>query len=116
VLAAVALASLLGATGALAHAFVDHAAPAVGSKVAAVPAEVTVWFTEELEPAFSGLRVEDAAGHTIAAADKAVDPSARSVLRLPLPRLAPGRYRVVWHVLSIDSHATEGDYTFEVVP
>jgi len=114
--AAAALAALLAAGPAFAHAFVDHAVPAVGSKVALPPPEVAVWFTQELEPAFSGLRVEDAAGHTVAAADKAVDPSAPAVLRLPLPKLAPGRYRVVWHVLSIDSHKTEGDFTFEVMP
>ena len=115
-IASVALAALLGASGALAHAFLDHAIPAVGGKVAASPPEIAVWFTQDLEPAFSGLRVEDAAGRTVAAAERAVDPSAPAVLRLPLPTLAPGRYRVVWHALSIDSHKTEGDFTFEVAP
>jgi len=31
-----------------------------------------------------------------------------------LPPLPNGTYRVFWRVLSVDTHATEGDYTFEV--
>jgi methionine-rich copper-binding protein CopC len=33
-----------------------------------------------------------------------------------VPALPPGTYRVVWRVLSIDSHGTTGDFTFEVAP
>ena len=113
-LAAAAL--LLVAPMAVAHAFVDHAAPAVGSTVRASPSEITVWFTQELEPAFSTIKLEDAKGSAIAAADKAVDPSTRTMLRLPVPPLAPGKYRVVWRVLSIDGHVTQGDFTFDVAP
>jgi methionine-rich copper-binding protein CopC len=104
------------ATGAFAHAFVDHALPTVGSTVEHPPPEIRIWFTQELEPAFSRLKVEDAKGVAIASAEKAVDPSDPTLLRMPLPSLAPGRYRVVWRVLSVDSHVTEGDFTFEVAP
>ena len=74
----------------LAHAFVDRAVPAVGSTVHGSPVEVMVWFTQELEPAFSTIKVEDGKGNAVASADKAVDPSTRTMLRLPLPPLAPG--------------------------
>jgi hypothetical protein len=37
-------------------------------------------------------------------------------LVLPLPPLAPGRYRVRWHVVSVDTHRTEGEFGFEVTP
>ena len=47
-----ALAALASAS-AFAHAFLDRAAPAVGSAVHGPPAEVKLWFTQELEPAFS---------------------------------------------------------------
>ena len=54
---------LLLATGeARAHAFLDHAEPRVGNKVASPPREVTFWFTQKLEPAFSGVTVTNAAG------------------------------------------------------
>src|SRR4051812_14921088 len=105
-----AMALCVVATSAFAHAFVDHAVPAVGSTVRTSPTEVMVSFTQELEPAFSTIKVEDAKGGVVAAADKAVDPSNRMMLRLTVPSLAPGKYRVVWRVLSIDSHVTEGDF------
>jgi len=35
---------------------------------------------------------------------------------MAVPPLAPGRYRVKWHVLSVDTHVTEGDFTFTVAP
>jgi methionine-rich copper-binding protein CopC len=31
-----------------------------------------------------------------------------------VPQLAPGRYQVKWRVLSVDTHVTEGDYSFDV--
>jgi copper resistance protein C len=37
-------------------------------------------------------------------------------LEVSVPALAPGRYRVVWRVLSLDTHVTEGDFTFDVAP
>jgi len=84
--------------------------------VSGSPDEVKLWFTQELEPAFSTVRVLDAAGRQIDRGDKRVGPSDRTLLRVSVPRLAPGSYRVVWRVLSVDTHVTEGDYTFEVVP
>jgi len=104
------------ASGALGHAFLDHATPAVGSAVRAAPAAVRIWFSEELEPAFSTIKILDAKGNVIASSDKAVDASDRKLLRLPVPPLPPGTYRVVWRVVSVDTHVTEGDFTFSVAP
>ena len=44
--------ALLLATGtrAGAHAFLDRAEPRVGGKVHTPPAQITLWFTERLEP------------------------------------------------------------------
>jgi|SRR5690348_15789502 methionine-rich copper-binding protein CopC len=101
---------------AAAHAFLDHAAPKVGSEVHAPPAEVTLWFTQELEPAFSTVRVTDGDGRQVDRGDKRVDGSDRSVLRVSVPPLPPGKYRVQWRVLSVDTHVSEGDFTFTVTP
>jgi methionine-rich copper-binding protein CopC len=43
----------LGMVPAWAHAFLDHASPLVGSTVGAAPHEVSLWFTQNLKPAFS---------------------------------------------------------------
>jgi methionine-rich copper-binding protein CopC len=39
-----------------------------------------------------------------------------SALSLPLKNLKPGRYRVSWHAVSIDTHRSEGKYNFLVAP
>jgi hypothetical protein len=36
------------------------------------------------------------------------------MLRLALPPLAPGEYTVRWAVVSVDTHPTEGTFTFSV--
>src|SRR5215831_20740554 len=101
------LAALALSPGALAHAFLDRAVPAVGSKVHGQPAEVRLQFSQPLESAFSTVRVLDAGGKQVDRKDKRLDPADASVLRVSLPPLAPGLYRVVWRVLSADTHVTE---------
>ena len=97
-----------------AHAFLDHASPAVGSTVHAPPSQVKLWFTQKLEPAFSAAQVSDSTGKRVDRADARVDDGDPTVLMVSVPQLAPGRYRVSWRVLSVDTHVTEGDYSFDV--
>lgn len=112
-----ALAVLLwGAVGAGAHAFLDRADPRVGSAVRNPPAQVRLWFTESLEPAFSSVRVVNEAGQRVDKGDSQVDPSNAALLRVAVPSLPSGIYKVIWRVLSVDSHVTEGDFTFRVAP
>jgi hypothetical protein len=99
-----------------AHAFLDHATPAVGSAVHGAPAQVRLWFTQQLEPAFSSVRVLDRSGKQVDKGDPQVDRADTMLLQVSLPQLAPGTYRVAWRVLSVDTHVTEGDFTFDVVP
>ena len=99
-----------------AHAFLDHATPAVGSAIHGSPAQVRLWFTQKLEPAFSTVRVEDRAGRRVDKQDKRVDPANPTLLQVSLPQLAPGKYRVVWRALSVDTHVSEGDFTFDILP
>ena len=101
---------------AFAHAFLDRAVPAVGGRVHGPPAEVRLQFSQPLEPAFSSVKVLDAHGRQVDRKDKRLDPNDASVLRVSLPKLDPGVYRVLWRVLSADTHVSEGDYSFEVVP
>jgi len=103
---------IMGGMGAArAHAFLDHASPLVGSTVASAPREVSLWFTQELEPAFSGVEVNDARGTRV---DQGKAQIGGNVIRIGLKPLAPGSYRVRWHALSVDTHRTEGSFTFHV--
>lgn len=99
---------------AAAHAFLDHAMPAVGSMVQESPRTVRLWFTERLESAFSRMQVVDGSGKNVDAGDSHVDASDASMLTVNVPTLAPGTYRVQWRVVSVDTHVTEGDFTFEI--
>jgi methionine-rich copper-binding protein CopC len=112
-----ALALLLGAvTGGSAHAVLERAEPRSGSTVRTAPAEVRLWFTENLEPAFSTIRVLDTRGQRVDRADGRVDTATSSLLRVSLPPLAAGAYRVIWRVVSVDTHVTQGDFTFAIAP
>jgi methionine-rich copper-binding protein CopC len=101
-------------TLACAHAMLDRASPAVGSTVAAPPRAVSLTFTENLEPAFCTVRVENAGGARVDQGKPQVDRGSRNVLRVNLKPLAPGSYKVIWKVLSVDTHTTEGSFGFQV--
>jgi hypothetical protein len=101
------------AGSAFAHAHLDRAAPKVGSTVAQSPKEVVLWFTEKLEPAFSAIEVRNEQGATVSAG-KATVVGDRTQLRVSLKSLPPGIYKVTWRVLSVDTHRTQGDFTFRV--
>ncbi len=113
---AVFVAGLALCAAAAAHAMLDRAAPRVGSSVKAVQGRVELWFTEPLEPAFSTVKVVDASGREVDGHDAAVDQADSTHLFVSVPALPPGRYRVLWRVVSVDTHATEGDFTFDVAP
>jgi copper resistance protein C len=105
---------LLFATAAAhAHAFLDRAEPRVGASVSAPPRQVSLWFTQNLEPAFSGAQVLDSAGTRVDQGAR-VDPANRNLMRVSLKPLRPGSYKVLWRVLSVDTHTTEGSFSFQV--
>jgi methionine-rich copper-binding protein CopC len=111
------LAALLGLAlhvAAHAHAFMDHADPKVGSVQRTAPAEVRIWFSEPLENVFSSIQVLDATGRRVDVGDARVDAQDRSLLRVRLATLAPGTYTVNWRVVSVDTHVTQGRFTFRV--
>jgi methionine-rich copper-binding protein CopC len=103
---------LLLATGeATAHAMLDHAEPRVGNKVASPPREVTLWFTQKLEPSFSSITVTDSAGKRVDTGKTRVSGSQMSV---SLRQGGTGTFHVSWRVLSVDTHTTDGSFTFQV--
>lgn len=101
----------LAAPAAHAHAFLDHASPLVGSTVPTAPHEVTLTFTQNLEAAFSTVEVTDASGAQVSQGNAAVS---GNTMRVGLKASGPGTYRVRWHALSVDTHSTEGSFTFHV--
>lgn len=100
---------------AFAHAFLDHAEPAVGASVQTAPGALTLTFTQDLVAAFSGVSLKTEAGRAVPIGKPSVGPANTLHIRLG-QRLAPGTYVVSWHVVSVDTHKTAGSYKFTVAP
>jgi methionine-rich copper-binding protein CopC len=106
---------LAGSARLEAHAFLKDAEPRVGSTVQTSPSEVRIRFTENIESASSSIQVFDASGKEVDKRDLHLDRSDHALLHLSLPRLGAGTYKVVWRVVSFDTHVTSGSFTFRVV-
>ena len=101
----------LGAPAAHAHAHLDHAVPAVGATVSPAPTEVSLFFTQNLEPAFSSATVTDASGTEVGQAKARIS---GNTMRVELKPITPGSFTVHWHAVSVDTHSTEGTFSFTV--
>jgi methionine-rich copper-binding protein CopC len=113
-----AVASLtLASSPAFAHAHLVKATPAAGSLVTASPSEITISFSEAIELRFSGIEVKGASGNPVETGAASLDPNDKATLVVPLKAaLTSGSYKVTWHVVSVDTHKTQGSFSFEVKP
>jgi len=101
---------------ALAHAFLHHASPPVGSDIPVSPPAVIITYSEGVEPNFSTIEVDNAQGTRVDKADPHLVGGEQTKLAVSLPKLPPGRYTVIWHATSVDTHKTEGRFNFSVSP
>ena len=112
-----ALSLCLAAAGhAEAHAMLRKAVPGVGSTLAGAPPEITLDFTEALEPHFTTVVVQDAQGNTVDAGDKHLGDGNPKRVIVGLKPLPAGTYKVIWHATSVDTHRSEGAFEFTVRP
>jgi methionine-rich copper-binding protein CopC len=109
--AAFVLSPLIGPEIAYAHAHLSRAEPRAGSTVTPAPQEVSLWFTEGLESTFSSIEVRDASGGRV---DEGEAQVSGSTMHVGLKALPPGTYKVNWRALSVDTHKTDGTFTFKV--
>jgi copper resistance protein C len=98
-----------------AHAFLDHAVPGVGMTVSGPVRELRIYFTQGVVTAFSHVHVVSSAGAQIPVSKPVNDPSDQQIVIIRLGRsLGPGTYSVTWQVVSVDTHTTQGTFTFTV--
>jgi copper resistance protein C len=105
---------LSAVTTAFAHAHLVRATPTAGGTVHEAPAEVLLRFNEKLESVFSSVVVRDSTGKQVDKHDAQVDKADRLLMRVSLPPLTPGTYKVEWRVMSADTHKVNGNFTFMV--
>jgi methionine-rich copper-binding protein CopC len=96
-----------------AHSFPESQTPSAGQKLASAPAEVTINFDAPIEKLFAKLEVTGADGKDEAAGAPQISDDGRH-MSVKVASLKPGDYTVKWAVVGIDTHHTEGSYTFSI--
>jgi methionine-rich copper-binding protein CopC len=109
-----AIAMCVHATPALAHSMLVKAEPPRRAVVTTPPAQVQLWFNEEIEGDYASLVVLDAEKHPVTEIKPKLAPDDRKSIVLPLPELTPGKYSVKFRVLSVDGHVVESYFDFTV--
>jgi copper transport protein len=100
---------------AFAHAVPVTSSPAPNAVLSEGPREISLRFSERVEPRASALEVLDARGIRIDDGHAAVAAGDPWLYRVTLRPVAAGVYTVSWRVMSADDgHVTEGAYVFVV--
>ena len=110
----VVVAMSLPIASALAHSMLVKAEPPRRAVLAKAPAQVRLWFNEEIEGDYASLIVLDAEQHPVTEVKPQLAPDDRKSIVLPLPDLASGKYSVKFRVLSVDGHVVESSFDFTV--
>ncbi len=108
--------ALAAPAAALAHAALLRTVPEASRTVTPAPRQVSLTYSEAVEPRFAIVSVTDAEGRQETAGPPARSPTSADTLVVPLERLAEGWYLVYWRVISADGHPVRGAFTFAVGP
>ncbi|MCW2102314.1 MULTISPECIES: copper homeostasis periplasmic binding protein CopC [Pseudomonas] len=114
ILNASALVALMaGASTAFAHAHLEQATPAADSSASDVKV-LRLQFSEGVEQAFTKVAVSHD-GAPVALSSVKTEPADKKVLIvMPEQPLAAGQYEVKWNAVSVDTHKSNGEYSFTV--
>jgi len=113
-----ALLMLSNAAPALAAIAIADSDPRAGATVQAVLAEITITFTEEVDPLFSTIEVMDERNQRVEQGLVRAAPGYRKkTLSIAVRPLTVGTYRVFWRVRSLDQGSrAKGKYQFTIGP
>ncbi len=107
-------ASLLALAGgqALAHARLMTSTPSANAATAA-PETIALHFSEAPMEKFSGVELSTSAGAAVATRPMPASDT-KTISIAPISPLKAGVYSVKWHVVTADTHRTQGAYVFTV--
>ena len=109
-------ASLALPAAAWAHAALLQTSPVASRVVNTPPTEVSLRYSEPVEPRFAIVSVTNAAGDKETTGPPRRSPANANTLVVPLKKLGEGWYLVYWRVISVDGHPVRGAFTFAVGP
>ncbi len=97
------------------HALPVREVPAADAILQAPPTNVTMWFSEDLNPLTSRIVVVDTTNHEVDLGDSHVSPTNSREMTVSLPLIHAGTYVVVWRTQSADDgHVVSGSYIFRI--
>ncbi|MGB2952360.1 MAG: copper resistance protein CopC [Gaiellaceae bacterium] len=99
-----------------AHAALLRTTPVASRVVNTPPTQVTLTYSEAVEPRFAVVSVTDAGGVRETTGAPGRSSANPDTLVVPLRRLPEGWYLVYWRVISVDGHPVRGAFTFAVGP
>lgn len=99
---------------ALAHAKLENSEPKANSTLEAAPKLIRLQFNETLEPAFSTIKLSDAANTDIALSKTEIDKADTKAMVANVPPLRSGEYLVQWSAMTRDGHKRKGQFSFKV--
>ena len=99
---------------AMAHAALVKSDPPRRATLSAPPKQIQLWFNEKIEGAYASVTVRDSNKNSITEnTPESVADDPKSVV-LSLPPIEPGRYTVIYRVMSVDGHVIESSFDFSV--
>ncbi|HEU4792626.1 MAG TPA: copper resistance protein CopC, partial [Nitrolancea sp.] len=109
------LATVLSASTASAHAFLERSDPEANAVMPAPPTTAQLWFTEPVEPKYSYAQLFDSKGTLVKTPESQVSGDPKQIT-LSLPSdLAKGTYTIQWrNVSSADGHPEAGYIPFTI--
>jgi methionine-rich copper-binding protein CopC len=100
-----------------AHAQLKSTVPAVGSSSNVSPTEIRLTFSEAIEAKLSKVDLMNESDTLDEVASVTIDPNDKKTLIAKLKHPLPvGHYMIMWRVVSVDTHKTQGDFSFEINP
>jgi copper transport protein len=116
----VALAAVVAAlalpAAAWAHAALLRTVPSPSGTVNTPPKQVSLTYSEAVEPRFAIVSVTDVNAKRVTAGSPHRSPTDPDTLVVPLKKVGQGWYLVYWRVISVDGHPVRGAFTFAVGP
>jgi len=109
-----ALAAVLSAPLAAAHASLQSSDPPPNGHAEYGLSVVVMNFTEDVEHQYTDADALDLQGNSVKAGPIEFDAEHHNQIRLPVKPLADGIYTVNWQTLSVDSHSLQGTFIFSV--
>ena len=110
------LAILFGAPSAYAHAMLHHSIPGAGDKLSSPPEEIRLEYNQDLQPGAWDITLTRNDNQAIPIKVVAAPSDAATLIVKPGRTLPPGIYELSWHVTSVDTHETQGSFSFTIKP